>query len=91
MCGVGGGGSELSSLMESIYVKTREASPLTDLDMGEFLGIDKALQNVHGELLNNTSKLTENNKLVKKKSKKLQEVKMILLILMNKGSCIKID
>ena len=27
--------------------------------MREFLGIDKALQTIQGELLNNTSKLTE--------------------------------
>ena len=34
---------ELSSLAEEIHVKTREASQNTDLDMREFLGIDKAL------------------------------------------------
>ena len=34
---------ELSSLAEDIHVKTREASQNTDLDMREFLGIDKAL------------------------------------------------
>ena len=34
---------ELSSLVEDIHVKTREASQNTDLDMPEFLGIDKAL------------------------------------------------
>ena len=33
---------ELSSLVEDIHVKTREASQNTDLDMREFLGIDKA-------------------------------------------------
>ena len=37
-----------------ILIKTREASQNTDLDMREFLGIDKALQNIQGELLNNT-------------------------------------
>ena len=35
---------ELSSLVEDIHIKTREASQNTDLDMREFLGIDKALQ-----------------------------------------------
>ena len=30
--------------------------------MRQFLGIDKALQNIQGEILNNTSKLTEINK-----------------------------
>ena len=37
---------ELSSLAEDIHVKTREASQNTDLDMREFLGIDKALQSI---------------------------------------------
>ena len=49
---------KLLSLVEDIYVKTREASQNTDLDMREFLSIDKALQSIQGELLNNTSKLT---------------------------------
>ena len=65
---------ELSSLAEDIHVKTREASQNTDLDMREFLGIDKALQSIQGELLNNISKLTEINKSIKKDNKKLQEV-----------------
>ena len=56
---------ELSSLVENIHVKTREASQNIDLDMQEFLGIDKALQIIQGELLNNTSKLTEVNKRIK--------------------------
>ena len=42
--------------------------------MQEFLGIDKALQSIQGELLNNTSKLTEINKSIKRDTKKLQEV-----------------
>ena len=37
---------ELSSLVENILVKTREASQNTDLDMREFLGIGKALQSI---------------------------------------------
>ena len=65
---------ELSYLVENIHVKTREASQNTDLDMREFLGIDKALQSIQGELLNNTSKLTEINKSIEKDNKKLQEV-----------------
>ena len=65
---------ELSSLAEDIHVKTREASQNTDLDMREFLGIDKALQSIQGELLNNTSKLTEIDKRIKRDTKKLQEV-----------------
>ena len=49
---------ELLSLVEDIHVKTREAIQNTDCDMREFLGIDKTLQSIQGELLNNTSKLT---------------------------------
>ena len=49
---------ELLSLVEDIHVKTREALQNTDCDMREFLGIDKVLQSIQGELLNNTSKLT---------------------------------
>ena len=39
---------ELSSLAENIHVKKREASQNTDLEMREFLGIDKALQSIQG-------------------------------------------
>ena len=42
--------------------------------MQEFLGIDKALQSIQGELLNNTSKLIEINKSIKRDTKKLEEV-----------------
>ena len=65
---------ELSSLVENIHLKTREASQNTDFDMQKFLGIDKALQSIQAELLNNTSKLTEINKCIKRDTKKLQEV-----------------
>ena len=65
---------ELSPLVEDIHVKTREASQNTNLDMQEFLGIDKVLQTIQGELSNNTSKLTEINKSIKRDTKKLEEV-----------------
>ena len=65
---------ELSFLVEDIHVKTRETSQNTDHDMRELLGIDKALQSIQGELLNNTSKLTEINKHIKRDTKKLEEV-----------------
>ena len=42
--------------------------------MREPLGIDKALQSIQGELLNNTSKLTEINKRIKRDTKTLEEV-----------------
>ena len=65
---------ELLSLVEDIHVKTQERSQNTDLDMQEFLGIDKAIQSIQGELLSNTSKLTEINKHIKRDTKKLEEV-----------------
>ena len=65
---------ELSSLVEDIHVKTREALQNTNLDMQEFLDIDKALQRIQGELLNNTSKLAEIDKRIKRDTKKLEEV-----------------
>ena len=60
---------EILSLVEDIHVKTREASQNNDLDMREFLGIDKALQGIQDELLNNTSKLTEIDKRIKRDTK----------------------
>ena len=48
---------KLSSLVEDLLIKARVASQQSTLDMGEFLGIDKALQSIQGELLNNTSSL----------------------------------
>ena len=59
---------------ETIHVKAREASQNTDFEMPEFLGIDKAVQSIQEELLNNTSKLTEINKSIKRDTKKLEEV-----------------
>ena len=43
--------------------------------MREIPGIDKALQSIKGELLNNTSKLTEISKCIQRDTKNLQEVK----------------
>ena len=40
--------------------------------MREFLGIDKALQSIQGELLTDNSKLTEINKSIKRDTKKSQ-------------------
>ena len=65
---------ELSSLVDDIRVKTREASQNTDLDKQKFLGIDKALQSIQGEFLNNMSKLTETDKRIGRDTKKLQKV-----------------
>ena len=60
---------EPSSLVDDIHVKTRETSQNTDHDMRKFLGIDKDLQSI-----NNTSKLTEIDKHIKRDTKKLQKV-----------------
>ena len=54
---------ELLSLVQDVHVKSREASQNTDLHMHA----RKALQNIPGELLNDTSKLTEIDKRIKKK------------------------
>ena len=53
---------------------TREASQNSDLDMWEFLGIEKALQDMQSILLNNTSRLTKINKCIKRDTKNLEEV-----------------
>ena len=66
---------DLSSLSKEIHVKTREASQNTDLNMRELFGIDKALQSIQGELLNNTAKLKEINARIERDTKKLEEVK----------------
>ena len=42
--------------------------------MREFLAIDRALQSIQGELVNNTSKISEINKRSEKDTKKLKEV-----------------
>ena len=78
---------ERSSLAEDICVKTRKSLENTDLDLPEFLVIDKILQTIQGELTNNVLKLTER---VRKISKKLKKVEDNLLIRWNKGSCIEI-
>ena len=65
---------KLSSLVEDIHIKTREASQNTDLHMREFLGINKALQSIQGQLLNNISKLTEIDKRIERGTKKLKKV-----------------
>ena len=64
---------ELSSLVEDIHAKTREESQNTNIDMREFLGINKALESMQGEFLINTSKLTEINKRIKRDTKKLEK------------------
>ena len=65
---------DLSSVVEDIPIKTREASQNTDLDMREFLGISKALQSINGELRNNTAKLSELDKRIKRDTAKFKDI-----------------
>ena len=64
---------ELSSFVEDIHVKAQEASQNTDLDMREFLGVNKALQGIKGEFLNNMWKLAEIDKHIRRNTKNLEE------------------
>ena len=66
---------DLSTLAEQVHVATREAATNTDLDMREFLGIDKALRRVQGEIINNTAKLSELDKQLARDRGKLEEIK----------------
>ena len=67
---------DLSSkrLEEVISEVTREMSTNTDLDMREFLGIDKALTRIKGELENKAGKLTEIDKHIAREERKLAEI-----------------
>ena len=67
---------DILSLTEETHIKTGEALQNTSLDMREFLGINKALQSIQGELLNNMSKLTEIDKHIERDTKKLEEVEI---------------
>ena len=63
-------------LEEVISEVTREMSTNTDLDMREFLGIDKALdKNQNGELTNNVGKLTEIDAHITRENNKLAEIR----------------
>ena len=44
---------DLSNLAEQVHVVKREAATNTDLNMREFLGIDKALRRFQDEITNN--------------------------------------
>ena len=61
-------------LEEVIAEVTREMSTNTDLDMREFLGIDKALTRIKGELENNAGKLAEIDEHLERERKKLAEI-----------------
>ena len=65
----------LSKLAEQVHAATREAATNTDFDIWEFIGIDKALQNMHDETVNNLAKLNELDKHLEKSLKKLEEIR----------------
>ena len=64
----------IEKLDDIIEKTTKSIATNTDLDMREFLGIDKALTRISGELQNNASKLTEIDKHLKKECNKLAEI-----------------
>ena len=66
---------DLSTLAEQVHVATREAASNTYLDMQEFLGIDKALRRLQGEIVNNAAKLTELDKQLDCNWGKLKEIR----------------
>ena len=61
-------------LEEVIDEVSRSIGTNTDLDIREFLGIDKALTRVKGELENNAGKLTEIDEHLEREEKKLKEI-----------------
>ena len=61
-------------LEEVIDEVTRSIGVNTDLDMREFLGIDKALTRIKGELENNVGKLTEIDEHLEREQEKLAEI-----------------
>ena len=64
----------VGSINDIMTEMTRNAETNTDLDMREFLGLDKALTRIKGELVNNASKLTEIDEHIEKERKKLAEI-----------------
>ena len=66
--------SHLNNSKMSSKKVTRTIGTNTDLDMREFLGIDKALTRITGELKNNVPKLTEIKEHLKREHKKLDEI-----------------
>ena len=64
---------DLSTITNDLHVAVKEASQNTDLDMREFLGIDKALQRIQGEIANNTGKITEIDQHIKREHDKLKQ------------------
>ena len=66
---------DLSHLTEQVNIATREAATNTNLDMQEFLGINKTLKRVQGVIVNNLAKLFELDKQLDRDQGKLKEIK----------------
>ena len=67
---------DFSTLAEQVHIATREAATNTDLDMREFLGIDKALRRVTGrDYQQYCTKLSELDKQLARDREKLEEIK----------------
>ena len=64
--------NQISYLDKAIRVETKEVSQNTNYK--KFSGIEKVYQIIHGELVNNISKLTEIDKRTEHDSKNLKEV-----------------
>ena len=64
---------DLSTVANDVHILTKEASQITELDIREFLGIDAALQRIKGEIVNNTSKITDIDRHIKREEDKLKE------------------
>lgn len=58
-----------SPLAEDAQANQREASQNNDIDMQEIVEIDRVLQSIQCELVNNSSKLTDIEKRIKRTSK----------------------
>ena len=65
---------EMDELTPEHQIKAISVATNTELDMREFLGIDKALTRIKGELQNNASKLSKIDEHLKKEYDKLKEV-----------------
>ncbi|XP_066913827.1 synaptonemal complex protein 1-like [Clytia hemisphaerica] len=60
--------------LEEVLREVVSVATNTDLDTREFDGIDNALTRMKGELLNNTSKLSEIDKHIEREQKKLKDI-----------------
>ena len=66
---------DLSILAEQMHVAMREATTNTNINMKEFLGIDKALRRVQSVIINNATNLSELDKQLDCDQGKLEKIK----------------